>query len=152
MMPRRRHPWHTRSIAALALMCTGCFEYAYLPLAQAPVGAMVRLQLSEAGRTHLAAELSSGPSVVGRTIEGTLLQADEQRLVIAVRLGSGGVGEATEIEQHVVIPAADILQVEHKQLDRTKSGMAAAAVGVGFVVFVARALNGTFGGTTTTPQ
>jgi hypothetical protein len=140
-----------RTALALALLVagSGCFEYSYVPLAQARPGSDVRIQLSEEGLVHLAAATFGGLPHLSRTLEGTLVEADSRQLVVAVRVWSGGAGAENQIEQRVAIPAADVVAMERRQLDKQKTGGIAAAVGVAVVVLVARQLSGIFGGTTT---
>mgnify|MGYP001557065886 CR=1 FL=1 len=140
-----------RGALVLALLAAGggCFEYSYLPLAQARVGSDVRIQLSEDGLVHLVTATSGIVPHLSRTLEGTLVEADSRQLIVAVRVWSGGAGAENQIEQRVAIPAADVVAIERRQLDKKKTGGIAAAVGGAIVVIVARHLGGIFGGTTT---
>lgn len=140
-----------RVALALALLVagSGCFEYSYVPLAQARPGSDVRIQLSEEGLAHLATTTSSSGLRPSRTLEGTLVSADSGQVTLAVRVWSGGAGAENQIEQRVAIPVADVVAIERRHLDGKKTGGIAAAVGVAVIVVVARQISGIFGGTTT---
>jgi len=139
-----------RATVALLLMVSlgGCYKYAYEPLAQAPVGGDVRVHLSQQGFTRLL-ESRRDFTPTSPTIDGKLAANGPGEIALTISLPPNPTTPGLELRQSVMIPATDVLQVERRQLDRTKTtiaGVGAGALVAGLVVYSVR---GKFGGTTT---
>jgi hypothetical protein len=134
------------------LLTSGCFQY--LPVSPGtapPVGDEVRARLTEAGLGKLAPEIREQQR--GTVVEGQVVEADARALVLAVAVESAGAPARTarELRQRVVIPVADVVELELRQMNRKRTyvvvGGAAALLGA----LAVTELLGGFGGSTRPP-
>jgi hypothetical protein len=116
-------------MAAAYALC-GCYTYRPASLDDVPPNAHVRALLSaeELGR------LGSVVPIASRYVEGELLERGTGEVLLLVPVTSDVVGARVQtLHQRVRIPAAGILDLELKQLDRWKTtlviGAGAAALG-----------------------
>lgn len=120
----RRFAW----VAAVHLLCSGCFAYVATELDTVPPGEDVRVHLTQEGLGDLA-EFSPGVRM-----DGTLLRADGDQLVLRVPIADQTVGIMTRtLGQDVTIPSDLIARLERRQFDRTRTWLT-AGVGVAGVV------------------
>lgn len=148
----RSFAWR-RSVAGLAfaspLVLSGCYSYRTESLASLQAGSATRVVLTPAGSRELAVVLGDSASAVsGRFVESgaagiTLAVTEVER----ARIPTNWRGE------RVTIPAAAIDHVGVRQLDGSRSALAAAGVAAAGVIvrviFLAseRSINNTGGGT-----
>jgi hypothetical protein len=127
---------------------TGCYQFTRVPLEGAPVGREVRVHLSEAGYLRLADEVGEFVPHLGHTVEGDLVQADEQQLLVAVPsrpdAATGGVG----FHQRVAIPLSDVVGIELKEFNKGRVALITVSAGAALVAFIVYYVSGEFGGTT----
>jgi hypothetical protein len=143
------------ALALLVLQAAGCFRYSAASLASLPEGRPVRVRLTEAGLGRLAPEQRAQLPDQDPVLEGDLLQATAEGLLVAVPVSVNATGrfERTRaIYQRVSIPVQDVIGVELKQLDQKRTGLIAAGVGAVFVAFVVSYVTGVFGGSPTKPD
>ncbi len=135
-------------VALLLLIIGGCFQYTQIPLAQARVGKDVRVHLTDAGYARL--HETAGDQVPGlrRTIEGPLIASNDQRILVAVPVFTGGSAERATLQQRLAIPVSDVLGIERKMLNRRKTTIIAAGAAAALIAFIAYYVSGEFGGTT----
>ena len=114
--PVRRHAW----LAAVQLLCSGCFAYVAAEPETVPPGQGVRVYLTQEGLGDLA------EFAPGLRMDGTLLRADGDELVLRVPVTDQTVGIMTRsLGQDVTIPAGLVARLEERELDRRRTWLAA---------------------------
>jgi hypothetical protein len=119
-----------------------------VPLQQAQAGQQVRVHLTEPGFTRLSNQAEGALPHVSRTIEGDLVEATDQQLLLAVRIGWDPSVPGDRLRQRVAIPVADIWQLEHRQLNKTKTALIVVGAGVAVGSIIVSSIHGQYGGTT----
>jgi hypothetical protein len=134
-----------RSVALLLSLVHlgGCYAYQHVPLDAAPMGATVRGHLSESGAAR-ARELTGRER---RTLEGRLVRADERgfELALPVRTEPGRAG-AEPLFESITLAHGDVVQLELRRLDRTRTGGLLAAAATAAAVLLVKAWSGDAGG------
>lgn len=121
----RKHAW----LAAVQLLSSGCFGYVAAELETVPPGQRVRVHLTQDGLDDL---VEFAP---GLAMDGTLVRADGERLILRVSVTDQTVGIMTRsLGQDVTIPASRIGRLERRELDRRRTWLTA---GIGAAVAVA---------------
>jgi hypothetical protein len=138
----------TIALLSVAVLAAGCFKYTYVRPALAPAGSEVRVHLSEPGFTRLSAAVGADVPRLERTIEGTIVQADSTKLLLATRVWTESASARDWLVQRVDIPMADIEQLELKQLNKRNATLIGVGAGAVVGVLVVGWLTGVFGGTT----
>jgi len=109
-------------VATSAATAGGCYTYAPVAPASAPVGAAVRVRLTpeEAERVH---------GVLGRDdrlLEGTVMEAVPDAVVIAVPTTAGtaapGLASA-RLHQRITVPVPAVVELETRRLDKLRTGL-----------------------------
>lgn len=122
--------------ALMAAVSLGCYSYVPVPMDQVSVGLRARARLSPDEATRLA-------PVIGREdrlVEGQVIEASEQRLLLAVPTATAVRGmSAEQFHQRIELPRTGILELEQRQFSRIKTGFAigGAAVVVGAALVAA---------------
>ncbi len=114
--------------AAIALS-SGCFSYKAAELGSVHQGTEVRVQLTREG----FAALSDLPMESGPRLTGTLVSSDASQLRVRVPLAAERL--TTTVAQEFEIPAGAIVQLERRELNRTRTAIVvggAVATVVGF--------------------
>jgi hypothetical protein len=116
-------------IAALAL--NGCYSYVVVPIASLPPGQDARIMLSNEGLLEVRELTDRSESVLA----GTLVRRDENRAFFHVRIATVQEGALyAPVLQEIPISTRNILQVERRELNRTRTAFvalgSAAAAGV----------------------
>lgn len=114
-------------LAAVQFLCSGCFGYVPAERATVPPGERVRVHLTQEGLDDL---VEFAP---GLTMDGTLVRADSDQVVLRVSVVDQTVGIMTRsLGQDLTIPAGRIARLEQRELDRRRTwltaGVGAAAV------------------------
>ncbi len=112
----------------------GCYTYAPATLETVQPGAKIRAVLS----TEAQADLARRVGLDTRELEGELVDADATTVLIAVKVPAPptGLAAAQELRQRIDVPRRDVLRVDERKLDGTRTGLlmggfaAAATVGV----------------------
>jgi hypothetical protein len=119
---------------ATAGVQSGCYSYALVRPDAATVGQNVRARVSGAEAERLEPVLG----ITGREIEGELLQQGDSSVVLAVMMPFATVGGAApeRVHQRIVIPRAELQELQVRQLDRSRTTLAigAAVVVVGVAI------------------
>jgi hypothetical protein len=134
------------------MLTSGCFQYLPVsPQSAPPVGEEVRARLSGAGLDKLAPEIRDQQR--GSVVEGEVVEADARALVLAVSVESAGAPARTarELRQRVVIPVADVVELELKQMDRKRTYLVVGGAAVLLGAFAVTELLGGFGGSSRPP-
>lgn len=122
----------------VAAFTLGCYRYVPVDLDAVPVGTRVRALLTTEGR--IGVRMRAG--LVVESLKGTLIQKDADTLLFAVQwVGpwSDYGGRATVV-RHVKVPRGDVVHVDRRELDKTKTyslvgGVVAAGAVGSYLVF-----------------
>lgn len=108
-------------LAAVQLVCSGCFGYVPAERGTVPPGERVRVHLTQEGLDDLAA------FAPGLTMDGTLVRADSDQVILRVSVVDQTVGIMTRsLGQDLTIPAGRIARLEQRELDRRRTWLTAA--------------------------
>lgn len=123
-----------RPLAALgvALLATagGCYEYRPAAAGAVPMGRAVEVELTDSGSVVVARTV--GPAV--EAIAGTLVADSADELVLAVaRVRRRDAGASPWGGERVRVPRPLVARVRTRQLSRTRSVLAGAAVAAGLL-------------------
>jgi len=130
-------------LACVSLVNTGCYVYQPLNGVTPPVGEQVELTLSDSGRVALGSQL--GPGVL--RVDGLLRQVGDGSYEIGVYRVSTISGETSNwAGERVRVPIAAVSQTGIRTLSKTRTALVAAAVAVGFGVFIATRTLSVLGG------
>ncbi len=124
-------------LLATSLAASGCFSYVpYSPQEVAP-GDPVRFRLTAEEAARYQDLRLANP----RLIEGTLVRRGDSDMVLDAHVGGTGAMEGSRLMvQQVSIPLSEILEVELRELDRTKTVL--VSVGGGAALATVLALSG----------
>jgi hypothetical protein len=148
----RTRSWLRLAPLSLLVVTAACFEYTTVRPELAQVGRPVRVHLTEPGFSRLSAEAAGALPHLGRVIEGDLVEATGQQMLVAVRVGWDPSVEGDRLQQRLAIPIADIWQVEVRQLNKTKTALIVAGATVAVGSIIVSTIHGQYGGTTIGPQ
>ncbi len=131
--PMRLHV-NRRSLISLTTVClvactvlTGCYEFVEAPGTRLPPGEGVRVYLTRAGADVERLEAAGIPIQSGLALDGTIASWDDERLLLRVPTATRQVGAyQSRISLEVPVIASDIVRVEHRQLNRFRTALAAA--------------------------
>jgi hypothetical protein len=113
----------------MAGFLSACFHYRPVELGTVPVGQDVRLRLTRVGWAGLPEHV---PSRDGATLRGTLLSSNGEQVLLRVPIAAATQGLVSRaVGQDVAVPASHIVQLEFRQLDRVRTGLAVAGAILG---------------------
>ena len=122
------------SAFSLCIALSACYSYGAAPVSTAPVGERVRVRVSGAEAERLEPILG----FTDREIEGELLEQADSSITLQVPLPlppqDGGLTERAH--QRIIIPRADVQEVELRRLDKFRTtllvgtGVAGVAVAI----------------------
>ena len=110
-------------IMVLLLAVTGCARWVPVSLGTAPTGSDVRLRLSEEGAQRL--EDLTGRRAV--EVTGELLQWQPE-VLLSTALTNAGTGIDPGLRQRLVVDPDDVLSIDVREVDRTRTGLLAGGV------------------------
>lgn len=134
-------------LMALVILVSGCARWVPARVGDVPLGTDVRLRLSDEG----AAQLEDLTGTRRSEVSGQLLQWDSEVMVSAALQAAGAGANSSSLRQRFVVDQEDILGVDIRELDRTRTGLFVGGVAVvagSAIVWVVSQLAG--GGTTAT--
>src|SRR5215831_2872972 len=118
----------------------GCYTYSTIDLASAAPGMEVRARVSAATAAQLGPSLGMSDA---RLLSGPIVQRDADGLTIRVPSAPmGTIGAQEGLFQQILINRSDLLELESRQLDRTRTGVMIGAAFVGATVIAVTALHG----------
>lgn len=128
------------SIASLAAMAlTGCYSYAPIRPEDVSAGTVARARLDPDEARRVA-------EIIGRDdrlLEGEVLEADGDRLLLAVPMTTTAAGMSPrQFHQRVELRRGSILEVEARQFSALKTGLLAGAG----AILIGAAIAGAFSG------
>lgn len=103
----------------------GCYQYVPGSLDTVPIGARVRAQLSSEAELLLRDSLR----IDARVVNGTLVDREQQRLLLQVRAASGArtFGDQS-LYQRIAVTPQDVLRLEIRKVNGVKTGALAVAL------------------------
>ena len=138
-------------LVGITVLLTGCFDFQRIDSSPLSAGGKyVRVELSDVGATNVVPAI--GPYVL--SVEGEIESADAQRVTLALRsVSRRGEWSAKWNGEKLSLSPIDIRTMQERRFSRAKStiaGTAMAAVGVGLVYLIAKAV-GLVSGTNSRP-
>ncbi len=132
------------------LVQAACVRYVAAPADAVPVGADIRALLSAEGVASVITQADGeGGGLSGRMVRGEVLQLDPEKIHLSVPWVRAGSRDASRtLNQRIVIPRNDVLQIELRRTDYLKTGGLVALITVGVTAVVARSFGGNAGGST----
>jgi hypothetical protein len=107
----------------------GCYTYSVIDVAGAKPGTEVRARLSMTAATQLGPSLGMSDA---RLLSGAVVDNQRDGLTLKVpTVPAGTVGAPDGLFQQILINRSDLLELESKQLDRSKTRFVVGAVLVG---------------------
>ncbi len=128
----------------VVLATAGCYHYEVVPLAELHPGMEVRTRLS-GDAVERARRNSDTPAGMldGFTIRGQVarVSADSLQLTIPTAVSDGGY-RSSVLTQDILLPNADVVGVEVREVDKLKTGLVTAGVGIAAFFIVRQAQGG----------
>lgn len=113
-------------LMALVILTSGCARWIPARVGEVPVGTDVRLRLSEEGASQLEELTGTRQSEVS----GQLLQWGSEVMVSAALRTAAAGANSSSLRQRFVVDEEDILGVDVRELDRTRTGLFVGGVAV----------------------
>lgn len=126
-----------KSLAAVCalLVLSGCYTYTPTDASIAPPGEEVRVLVTRAGQSELAAIV--GDNGAAGTIVGVIQSVEDDDLLMSVEVGQRQEGiRRIDMVQTIRVPRGEIISMERREVNRVGTGLmiaGAAALGVGVV-------------------
>lgn len=129
-------------VLALGVLLAGCHRYVPARPGAVPVGAEIRVHLTEDGARRIEAlyAAQAGP------VSGELESWSNEVVVIAVPVPAAPGMMDRGLRNRVIIPVADVLSVEVQERDRTRTMILSAGVATVVLGTAIAAFSGVFGG------
>ena len=113
-------------LMALVILVSGCARWIPARVGEVPAGTDVRLRLSEEG----AAQLRELTGTRQSEVSGQLLQWGSEVTVSAALRTAGAGAYSSNLRQRFVVDEEDIVGVDVRELDRTRTGLFVGGVAV----------------------
>ncbi len=113
-------------LMALVILVSGCARWVPARVGDVPIGTDIRLRLSDEG----AAQLEELTGTRRSEVSGQLLQWDSEVMVSAALQAAGAGANSSSLRQRFVVDQEDILGVDIRELDRTRTGLFVGGVAV----------------------
>lgn len=128
--PARRRP--VLALLTAVVAAQGCYSYRTTELPQLISGEQVRVELGNEGQRTL---VPGTAFMIGRPrLEGRFSRLTEDSVIVSVWIGEAYAGTPFESSfQDVVLPRDEVARVEHRRLDKVRTGL----VAVGAVAVIA---------------
>jgi hypothetical protein len=128
-----------RVLPAVLPLLTACYVYAPIEPAAVSPGTSVRARVSVAGAQRIAPLLGTADA---RVLDGTLVDVRPDTMIVQVpTVLQATVGSSREtLHQRLSIPRSDLLELETRKLDRTRTGIVAGSVALIVGTIVIRSL------------
>lgn len=128
-------------LAVVLITSVGCYRYQPVRPDEVAVGATVRLRLAETAAERLREALNDPD--LDRTLDGEVVGQDAGSLLLSVERQVRSMGYTAKVlAQRVDVPRGDILGLELKELDRTRTGVIGGAVLAAGFYLIIKALKG----------
>ena len=127
-------------VLCVPALFAGCYTYSTIDLASATPGMAVRARVSAATAAQFGPTLGLSN---GRLLSGPVVHAESAGVTIRVpTVPAGTIGAHEGLFQELLINRGDLLELESRQLDRTRTGMMIGAAVAGAVVMTVTLLHG----------
>ena len=113
-------------LMALVILVSGCARWIPARVGEVPAGTDIRLRLSEEG----AAQLEELTGTRQSEVSGQLLQWGSEVMVSAALRTAGAGANSSSLRQRFVVDEEDIVGVDVRELDRTRTGLFVGGVAV----------------------
>ena len=132
------------ALGLVAWALSACYTYRAASLPGARVGERVRVRVSGAEADRLEPTLG----LSGRTIEGDLLEEGDSSIALGVALPYqlDATTMASRAQQRIVIPRAELQELELRQLDKLRTSLLVGVGVAGVVAIAASKGSSLFGG------
>lgn len=128
-----------------AASMVGCYAYAPASLETIAPGETVRARLTPQARERLPAQVRGADG----TLQGELLEHDDGGLTLFVPTAVRQEGfYAEDLHQRIMLSTADVVEVERRQLDRSRTYALIGVAGAAVVAVAIETLSGKTGGNT----
>jgi hypothetical protein len=135
-------------VIGLVLVLGGCYSHRPAVLETLAPGERVRVTVTPAWGEEIAQLLGTS----GRTLEGELTQIANGAFFLSVPSGFRQEGFSFEtLHQTIRLERADVVMIEQKQLDRTRTAIVMGALAAGVTAVLIDAYSGKTGGDTRQP-
>jgi hypothetical protein len=126
---------------APVVLLAGCYRYVPADLSAVQPGREVRVRVSETESNRFAAVLTPGV----RVLEGEVVELTGQSVLLQVPVAAMDQGSRIEtLSQRLDVSRSGILDVELRQIDKTKTGLlVGGAIAIGGFILV-KSLSGAF--------
>jgi hypothetical protein len=126
--------------AYASAVLAGCYTYAPATLETVPAGAKVRALLS----TEAQVDLRDRVGIDARELEGSLVERDESKILLAVRVPPPATGFSTgeAVFQRIDIARQDVLRVDVRKVDGPRTALFIGGIAAAATAGVAAALQG----------
>ncbi len=126
------------AFVALLVCSAGCYSFEPMEIGELQPQMQIRARLTRSQAEDLTEDLTEVLPGEDRLIEGTVVEADDDRLLLLVPVARANRGGRIEsLNQRLGIPHAGLLEVELKELHRAKTGAlsAAGALAIGYLLW-----------------
>jgi hypothetical protein len=136
----------TRGGAAIlfALSLAGCYTYHAAELDRPPVGEQVRMTVTRAGASEYT-EVTGRDEAVPR-MEGELVAHDGGHMTLRIPVGNPMLPGSANVGSLIRIPEGEVLQLEQRELNRTRTALLVAGSTVAATALVLAIMDGFAGG------
>ena len=133
-----------RSLAFLPVL-TGCYTYAAIPPATAPVGTEVRARITGAASDRIAPIVGTFDN---RILEGSVVENNAGAMLLQVPTGamSNVTNDVVKLQTRVSLVPTDLVSLERRTIDVPRTTALAGAIAAGIAVGVGVALRAGGGG------
>lgn len=140
-------------VLAVLLVLGGCYTYTPVELDSIPIGSGVQAHLSAEGAVRLRERTGVGDGAfTDRRVGGTLLERDAERILLNVPwVNTQSVYQPQALTQRIDLSRNDIIELRHRRLDRTRTGILVASAALAAAVLLLDTFTGETGGKTTLP-
>jgi hypothetical protein len=122
------------------VLFTGCYTYSPIEVAAATPGMDVRARVSAATAAQLGPSLGMSDA---RLLSGSVVGKEGEGLTLKVAsVPAGTIGAPEGLFQQILITRSELLELESRQLDNTRTRLAVATGVVGAVALAATILRG----------
>jgi hypothetical protein len=128
----------------VVLTTAGCYHYEVVPLAALQPGMEVRTRLSGDAVERARRNRDMPPGMLdGFTVRGQVarVSADSLQLTIPTSVSDGGY-RSSVLTQDILLPNADVVGIEVHEVDKLKTGLLTAGVGIAAYFIVRQAQGG----------
>jgi hypothetical protein len=127
-------------LAATIPFLAGCYRYAPIQVGEVSPGMGVRARVSLTAAQRIAPLIGASDA---RVLRGRLISTGDTLIVeVPVVQPADGSGVVQSLHQRIAVPRTDLIELETRQLDRTRTGGLIGIAAIILGVMLVDALNG----------